>query len=204
MLQTSRAIPRTMGMWYRKTAVQRRAKWRWSSYMKPCMDGTIKEVIQMELHPNNISREDGFTLGGHGSHLFIPWRSKRRFSLRTRHELHQYSPDDFFFNVPTLQWTIVTYLLPQCAVNICTEGSLTKYLHEAVLLEKLTVCSAIQIPRSWKTTNFSAVHDCLLNIFAATLHIQKPLLPSATWGYATPWWQGTHLTWGPYSTKFSS
>jgi hypothetical protein len=41
----------------------------------------------------------------------------------------------------------------------------------------------------------SAVHDCLFNIFAATLHIWRPSPPSATWGRAMPWWQGTHLTW---------
>jgi hypothetical protein len=41
----------------------------------------------------------------------------------------------------------------------------------------------------------SAVRDCLLNIFAATLHIWRPSTPSATWGRAMPWWQGTHLTW---------
>jgi hypothetical protein len=41
----------------------------------------------------------------------------------------------------------------------------------------------------------SAVRDCLFNIFAATLHIWRPSPPSATWGRAMPWWQGTHLTW---------
>jgi hypothetical protein len=40
-----------------------------------------------------------------------------------------------------------------------------------------------------------AVRDCLFNIFAATLHIWRPSPPSATWGRAMPWWQGTHLTW---------
>jgi hypothetical protein len=39
----------------------------------------------------------------------------------------------------------------------------------------------------------SAVRDCLFNIFAATLHTWRPS-PSATWGRAVPWWQGTHLT----------
>jgi hypothetical protein len=40
---------------------------------------------------------------------------------------------------------------------------------------------------------FSAVRDYLFNIFAATLHIWRPSPPSATWGRAMPWWQGTHL-----------
>jgi hypothetical protein len=40
----------------------------------------------------------------------------------------------------------------------------------------------------------SAVRDCLFNIFAASLHIWRPFLTSATWGRAMPWWQGTHLT----------
>jgi hypothetical protein len=39
-----------------------------------------------------------------------------------------------------------------------------------------------------------AVHDCLFNI-AVTIHIWRPSPPSATWGRAMPWWQGTHLTW---------
>jgi hypothetical protein len=41
----------------------------------------------------------------------------------------------------------------------------------------------------------SAVRDCLFNIFAATLHTWRPSPPSATWGRAMPWWQGTNLTW---------
>jgi hypothetical protein len=47
----------------------------------------------------------------------------------------------------------------------------------------------------------SAVCDCLFKIFAATLHIWRPFLPSATWGRAMPWWQGSHLTY--YVTNFS-
>jgi hypothetical protein len=41
----------------------------------------------------------------------------------------------------------------------------------------------------------SAVRDCLFNISAATLNIWSPSPPSATWGRAMPWWQGTHITW---------
>jgi hypothetical protein len=41
----------------------------------------------------------------------------------------------------------------------------------------------------------SAVRDCLFNIFAATLHTWRVFPPSATWGRAMPWLQGTHLTW---------
>jgi hypothetical protein len=41
----------------------------------------------------------------------------------------------------------------------------------------------------------SALRDCLFNIIAATLHTWKASPPSATWGRAMPWWQGTHLTW---------
>jgi hypothetical protein len=37
----------------------------------------------------------------------------------------------------------------------------------------------------------SAVHDCLFNIFAATIHNWRASPPSATWGRAMPWWQGT-------------
>jgi hypothetical protein len=44
----------------------------------------------------------------------------------------------------------------------------------------------------------SAGRDCLFNIFAATLHIWRLLPPSASWGRAMPWWQGTHLTWPPW------
>jgi hypothetical protein len=39
-----------------------------------------------------------------------------------------------------------------------------------------------------------AVRDCLFKIFTATLHIWRPSAPSAAWGRAMPWWQGTHLT----------
>jgi hypothetical protein len=41
----------------------------------------------------------------------------------------------------------------------------------------------------------SAVRDYLFNIFAATLHTWRASPPSATWGCAMPWWQGTHQTW---------
>jgi hypothetical protein len=41
----------------------------------------------------------------------------------------------------------------------------------------------------------SAVRDCLFNIFAPTLQNWRESPPSATWGGAMPWWQGTHLTW---------
>jgi len=40
----------------------------------------------------------------------------------------------------------------------------------------------------------SAVRDCLFSIFAATFHIWRPSPPSATWGRAMSWWQGTRLT----------
>jgi hypothetical protein len=39
-----------------------------------------------------------------------------------------------------------------------------------------------------------AVRDCLVNIFAAALHNRRACPPSATWGRAMPWWQGTRLT----------
>jgi hypothetical protein len=47
----------------------------------------------------------------------------------------------------------------------------------------------------------SALRNCLFNIFAATLHICRPSPPSATWGRAMPWWQGTHLTRRKFCTK---
>jgi hypothetical protein len=35
----------------------------------------------------------------------------------------------------------------------------------------------------------------LINIFTATLQNWRDSPPSATWGRAMPWWQGTHLMW---------
>ena len=35
--------------------------------------------------------------------------------------------------------------------------------------------------------SWSAVHDCLINIFAANLHILRPTPPSATQGRTMPW-----------------
>ena len=37
--------------------------------------------------------------------------------------------------------------------------------------------------------SWSAVHDCLFNIFAANLHIWRPTLPSVKRGRVMPWWQ---------------
>jgi hypothetical protein len=42
--------------------------------------------------------------------------------------------------------------------------------------------------------SLSAVRDCFFNIFAASLHTWRASRPSATWGRAMPWWQGTHPT----------
>jgi hypothetical protein len=47
----------------------------------------------------------------------------------------------------------------------------------------------------------SAVRDCLVSIFAATLQNWRESPPSATWGRAMPWWQGTHLTWVPFAMQ---
>jgi hypothetical protein len=41
----------------------------------------------------------------------------------------------------------------------------------------------------------SAVCDCLFGIFAATFNMRRSSPPTASWGRAMPWWQGTHLTW---------
>jgi hypothetical protein len=49
----------------------------------------------------------------------------------------------------------------------------------------------------------SAVRDCLFSISAATLQNWRASPPSATWGRAMPWWQGTHLTWNPLTHVIS-
>jgi hypothetical protein len=41
----------------------------------------------------------------------------------------------------------------------------------------------------------SVERDCLLNTFAATLHIWRPYPPSVTWGCDMPRWPGIYLTW---------
>ena len=43
--------------------------------------------------------------------------------------------------------------------------------------------------RRLKDHPFSAVRDCLFNIFVATLHIGGHS-PFTTWGHTMPWWQG--------------
>jgi hypothetical protein len=43
--------------------------------------------------------------------------------------------------------------------------------------------------------SLSAVRDCLLSIFAATLRICRPFLHPQTWGRAMLRWQETHLSW---------
>jgi hypothetical protein len=70
---------------------------------------------------------------------------------------------------------------------------------------KLTFCGeellALRSTPKLEDYPLSAVRHCLFNIFAATLHIWRPSPPSATWGCALPWWQGTHLTWVSKSCK---
>jgi hypothetical protein len=56
---------------------------------------------------------------------------------------------------------------------------------------------ALPSPPKLENHPLSAVRGCLFNTFVATLHICRPSPPSATWGRATPWWQGTQLTWRP-------
>jgi hypothetical protein len=50
-------------------------------------------------------------------------------------------------------------------------------------------CEPHAQPPSWRTT------PCWLYATTYTLHIWRPSPPSATWGRAMPWWEGTHLTW---------
>jgi hypothetical protein len=38
----------------------------------------------------------------------------------------------------------------------------------------------------------------LIQLLGATPNFWRPSPPSATWGRAMPWWQGTHLTWSFY------
>jgi hypothetical protein len=57
-------------------------------------------------------------------------------------------------------------------------------------------CEGLLAPHSTPTLEncpLSAVRYCSFHIFAATLHIWRPSPPSATWGRAVPWWQGTHV-----------
>jgi hypothetical protein len=53
----------------------------------------------------------------------------------------------------------------------------------------LTVRSCEPPPNTKVDYPLSAVRDCSFNIFAATVHIQRPSPASATRGRAVPWWQ---------------
>jgi hypothetical protein len=58
-------------------------------------------------------------------------------------------------------------------------------------------CEVLWAPRptpKLEDRPLSAVHDCLFNMFAATIHMWRPSPPSATWGRAMPCWEGAHLT----------
>jgi hypothetical protein len=48
----------------------------------------------------------------------------------------------------------------------------------------------------------SALHECLFDIFTATLHTWRSSPLSATWGLTRPWWGRTQLTWSEYRTLF--
>jgi hypothetical protein len=48
---------------------------------------------------------------------------------------------------------------------------------------------------NWQAWEPPLVGNCLFNMSAACLHTWRLSPPSATWGRAMPWWQGTHPTW---------
>jgi hypothetical protein len=64
-----------------------------------------------------------------------------------------------------------------------------------VTLWKQLIFYGEDLPAPWPTRKpgkhpLSAVHDCLFNTLAATLHTHTLSPLSATWGRAMPWWQG--------------
>jgi hypothetical protein len=45
-------------------------------------------------------------------------------------------------------------------------------------------------PPKLEDHHLSNVGHCLCYIFATTLHVWRPSVPSATWEYSVSWWQG--------------
>jgi hypothetical protein len=81
-------------------------------------------------------------------------------------------------------WIIISRLSKE---SVQVEGPFWHFLTKLFYGEELLA------PHPTPTLEYhslSAVHECLFNIFAATLHIRKPSSPSATWGRAMQWWQG--------------
>jgi hypothetical protein len=48
------------------------------------MDKVIREFTEIELHPNNMHRENGFSLSMSWKPLILPWRNRQRLCPRTR------------------------------------------------------------------------------------------------------------------------
>jgi hypothetical protein len=78
--------------------------------------------------------------------------------------------------------------------SVRVRGALKHFVTSQIFFT-VTDCQLHIQPPKLEDHLLSAVCNCLFDTFAATLHILRSSLPSATWGRAMPWWQGTHLTW---------
>jgi hypothetical protein len=119
-----------------------------------------------------------------------PFSSTRKFFIFTYYEIIRVNSYNhiFLFHPRQSSDAVYCYSLIQIAVRFCC-------------LEYFEDLLALRPTPNLEDHPLSAVRDCLFNIFAAALHNWKAFPPTATWGRAMPWWQGTHLTWLPTTWK---
>jgi hypothetical protein len=110
------------------------------------------------------------------------------WNAKIHHRAHKSPPLDPILSQPNPVRPIFN-CLSRAKESVQVRGALKHYFFygEGLLAPRLT-------PKL-EDHHLSAVRDCLFNIFAATLRTWRLSPPSATWGRAMLWWQGTHLTW---------
>jgi len=138
----------------------------------------VNSKIAYQMHSNQEARS-------HSTSQEIPhllWKPKVHYRLHNS-PIHTFAP--CFCKIYSI---VIHFPLPRSFQKIHPNTR-----HRVTFRNKIcfTVrsCKPLVQPPKLENRPLSVVHDCLLNIFAAILHIWRLYPPAATRGRAMLWWQ---------------